>query len=131
MNPRSFSILLVEDNADTLTYLARMLALRGHRVRTAADMRTAFRAAADAEFDLLISDIELPDGTGLQLMRALRLDRAIPGIALSGFGSADDIEMSYSAGFAAHLIKPVEFRALEEVIHRLASRSPIERMVQS
>ncbi len=130
MAPRCFSILLVEDNTDTLIYLSKMLTLRGHRVRTAADLRTASQAAADAEFDLLISDIELPDGSGLQLMRTLRLDRAIPGIALSGFGSADDIEMSHSAGFAAHLIKPVDFRGLEEVIHRLASRSPIERMVQ-
>ena len=131
VTPQSFTILLVEDNADTLNYLSKMLALRGHTVRTAADLRTALQVAAETEFDLLISDIELPDGTGLQLIRALHSTRSVPGIALSGFGSSDDIEMSHSAGFAAHLIKPVDFRRLEEVIQRLAARSRVENLVRS
>jgi PAS domain S-box-containing protein len=128
---RHFTILLVEDNTDTLNYLSKMLTLRGHTVRTAADLRTAFQIAAETEFDVLISDIELPDGSGLQLIRTLRSTRAVPGIALSGFGSPDDIEMSHSAGFAAHLVKPVDFRRLEEVIQRFAARGRVEELVQS
>ncbi len=102
------TILLVEDNTDTRNFLSKMLTLRGHTVRTAADITTALQVAAETEFDLLISDIELPDGTGLQLIRTLGSTRVVPGIALSGFGSSDDIEMSQSAGFSVHLTKPVE-----------------------
>jgi PAS domain S-box-containing protein len=125
------TILLVEDNTDTRNYLSKLLTLRGHTVRTAADLTTALQVAAETEFDLLISDIELPDGTGLQLMRVLRSTRVVPGIALSGFGSSDDIEMSRSAGFSVHLTKPVDFRRLEEVIQQLAARDCVEDLVKS
>src|SRR5262249_5596690 len=80
-------VLLVEDNKDTLRYLSAMLSRRGHDVRTAATLADALRAAAGNEFDVLVSDIELPDGTGLELMARLRDDGTVPGIALSGFGS--------------------------------------------
>ncbi len=125
------TILLVEDNADTLNYLSKMLTLRGHRVHTAADFTTALQVAAEMEFDLLISDIELPDGSGLQLIRTLRSIRAIPAIALSGFGSSDDIEMSCSAGFSVHLTKPVNFLRLEEVIQHLAASRCVASLVES
>ena len=116
---RPLQILLVEDNQDTLNYLSRLLSLRGHHVQTAADMTSALQVASEAELDVIISDIELPDGTGLELMWTLRANRTIPGIALSGFGSAADIEQSHSAGFAIHLTKPVDFRRLEHSIQQL------------
>ena len=100
-----------------------MLTLRGHDVHTADSLASAIRVAAEVDFDLLISDIELPDGTGLELMWTLRPSRAVPGIALSGFGSSDDIELSRSAGFAEHLTKPVDFRRLEEAIQQVAADS--------
>ncbi|HZW34180.1 MAG TPA: histidine kinase N-terminal 7TM domain-containing protein [Isosphaeraceae bacterium] len=113
---RPLTILLVDDNADTLNYLTELLTRRGHDVRPATGVAEALRRAAETRIDLLISDIELPDGTGLQLMKELCFTCPVPGIALSGFGSSDDIELSRSAGFAIHLIKPVDFRSLEEAI---------------
>ena len=118
---RPIEILLVEDNQDTLNYLSRLLSLRGYRVHTAADLASAIQRAAEAEFDLVVSDIELPDGSGLELMWTLRATRNIPAIALSGFGSPADIEQSHSAGFAIHLTKPVDFRTLERAIGQLAA----------
>ncbi len=118
---RPLTILLVEDNADTLNYLSKMLALRGHDVHTADCLRAAIRVAAELDFDVLVSDIELSDGSGLELMWTLRSTRAVSGIALSGFGSSEDIELSRSAGFAEHLTKPVDFRMLEEAIRQAAA----------
>jgi PAS domain S-box-containing protein len=128
---QQLTILLVEDNTDTLNYLSQMLAKRGHEVRTADSLASALHVASEREFDLLISDIELPDGNGRELMWTLRSRRAVSGIALSGFGSSEDIALSRSAGFAEHLTKPVEFRRLEEVIHQVAAGSRVEGLVKS
>jgi CheY-like chemotaxis protein len=67
----------------------------------------------------LISDIGLPDGTGLDLMKTLKGDRPIKGIALSGFGMEEDVRRSREAGFHMHLIKPVSFQKLNEAIDEL------------
>jgi CheY-like chemotaxis protein len=112
--PPARSVLLVEDNADTLRYLATLLTHRGYRVRTAARLSEAEEAAAASAFDLLISDIELPDGSGLDLMRSLR--GKLVGIAVSGFGSDSDVQLSLEAGFSAHLTKPLDFARLEAAI---------------
>ena len=120
---RPVVVLVVEDNQDTLSYLSRLLSHRGYQVYTAANMASAIQRAAEAEFDLIVSDIELPDGSGLELMWRLRATRNIPAIALSGFGSPADIEQSLSAGFAIHLTKPVDFRTLERAIAQLAANT--------
>jgi CheY-like chemotaxis protein len=125
---RRLRILLVDDNADTLAFLSTMLSRRGHDVSTASDMAEALRGATEGDCDLLISDIELPDGSGLELMESIRSRKPIPGIALSGFGSAADIEQSLAAGFAVHLTKPVDFRRLERVIERIATGSAAESL---
>jgi PAS domain S-box-containing protein len=121
------SILLVEDHPDTAHIMAKLLRARGHRVRSAASVREALAAAAADPFDLLISDIGLPDGTGQQLMAELRNRRRggggdIQGIALSGFGSEEDIRKSKAAGFAEHLVKPIDFDRLTRVIAAIANR---------
>jgi signal transduction histidine kinase/ActR/RegA family two-component response regulator len=116
---RGLKVLLVEDHADIMRYLALMLRGRGHEVTTAATLAAARTAAALEAFDLLVSDIELPDGTGLELMRELGGSRRVTGIACSGFGSVEDVEQSREAGFAAHLTKPIEVRLLEETINRV------------
>jgi len=125
---RPVRILLVDDNQDTLKFLSIILARKGHDVRTASDMASALRLGSEADFDLLISDIELPDGSGLELMRTIRSSQAVPGIALSGFGSLSDIEQSRAAGFALHLTKPVDFRRLEQAIQQLAANLPAESL---
>ncbi len=119
---RPLTILLVEDNTDTLNYLSKVLTSKGNSVHTASSLDRALRVAREVDFDVLVSDIELPDGTGLELIGTLRSSRAVSGIALSGFGSTSDIEQSKSAGFAEHLTKPVDFKRLEKAIQQAAAR---------
>jgi two-component system CheB/CheR fusion protein len=110
-------ILLVDDHGDTIEMLRTILEMEGHEVRTAADVATALELAAQAEFDLLMSDLGLPDGSGHDLMRRLR-ERGLtfPGIALSGYGQEEDIQRSHEAGFAAHLTKPASRETIVEAI---------------
>jgi DNA-binding response OmpR family regulator len=115
-------LLIVEDNRDTRQFLALILSQRGHEVTTAANLAEARAALVSRDIDLLISDVELPDGTGLELMPELR-ERDVPGIAMSGFGSEEDMRLSLESGFAAHLIKPIEFTQLEAAIRRVTDRS--------
>lgn len=115
-------ILLVDDNDDTRNSLAELLTRRGYEVSGAVGVEAALRAAGSADFDLLISDIELLDGTGLQLVQALRSTHSVPAIALSGMGSFDDLELSRAAGFDLHLMKPIDMPELEEAIERVTGR---------
>jgi signal transduction histidine kinase len=120
---RPLRILLVDDHVDTCTALERLLVRRGHLVAAAHNVRSAMEAAARGSFDLLISDIALPDGTGIELMSYLRAMSGIPGIAISGFGMNGDIEKSFGAGFAEHLVKPVKMASLEAAIERVMATS--------
>jgi CheY-like chemotaxis protein len=128
---RPWKILLVEDNADTLSYLTEILTRRGHDVRTATGVAAALRVAAEVDIDLLISDIELPDGTGIQLLGALRIIHPVPAIAFSGFGSSDDVELSRTAGFVVHLLKPIAVHALEKAIEEATASPRAGSLVQS
>ncbi|AGA30469.1 hybrid sensor histidine kinase/response regulator [Singulisphaera acidiphila] len=121
---RPLKILLVEDNKETLRYLSWILAQHQHKVYTADCMWGALEVAQEDTFDLVISDIELPDGSGLELMQRLGGGLEFPGIALSGFGSEDDVQMSKAAGFSEHLTKPVDFLKLEETIYNVTSAIP-------
>ena len=115
---RSLRILLVDDHSDTCTALERLLIRRGHLVAATHNVRSAMEAVVRNHFDLLISDVALPDGTGLDLMKQVRAIRPLPGIAISGFGANGDIEKSLQAGFADHLIKPIKLETLEAAIGR-------------
>ena len=95
-----------------------LLTTEGHQVERVGDVATALEAAARGEFDLLISDLGLPDASGLELMRELRRrGLKMPGIALSGYGQEADLRNSREAGFAAHLTKPASPQRLAETIH--------------
>jgi signal transduction histidine kinase len=122
--PRPLRILLVEDHEDTLNVMAEVLELSRHEVARAADMESALRMAAGGPFDLLVSDLGLPDGSGLDLMRQVRDRYGLKGIAVSGYGTAEDVESSREAGFLEHLVKPVHPARLKEAIAR--ARSTIE-----
>jgi CheY-like chemotaxis protein len=91
----------------------------GCTVSSAGTVAGALALAAERRFDLLISDIGLPDAPGTVLMRELRARHALKGIAMSGYGRDGDLEQSRDAGFDAHLVKPVTLDALEEAIRRL------------
>jgi DNA-binding response OmpR family regulator len=113
-------LLVLEDNRDTRQFLSLVLSRSGHEVRTAASLSEARAELAARDFDLLISDVELPDGTGLELMRELTT-RGVRGIAMSGFGSEEDFRQSRESGFAAHLTKPIDITRLEAAIQQLGS----------
>ena len=117
---RPIRVLLVEDHAGTARALGRVLRRLTHEVTIAGTAAAARNAAAHAEFDLVISDLGLPDGSGLDLMRELRHRYALKGIALTGYTTAEDVELSRQAGFAEHLTKPVNLDQLCETIRRVA-----------
>ena len=117
-SPSALRILLVDDHPDTCAALERLLTLRGHHVATANSVRSAMEAGANNQFDLLISDVGLPDGNGTELLQHLRGKFAIRGIAISGFGMDSDIARSLDAGFSAHLVKPVKLEKLEAAIQQ-------------
>ena len=118
-------VLVVEDHKDTLNVLRRILENSGYAVKaceTAADAR----AAVDQQkFDVLVSDIALPDGSGLDLMRDFRQTQDLSGIALSGFGTQDDLDASKAAGFALHLTKPIDLERLREAISGLLGQKSV------
>jgi CheY-like chemotaxis protein len=102
--------------------MSRLLRERGHRVTSAGGVEAALRVADhDGPFDLVISDIGLPDGSGLELMQRIRTAGPVPGIALSGYGTEEDLRKSREAGFFTHLTKPVDFPTLEAAIRRVAA----------
>jgi CheY-like chemotaxis protein len=113
-------ILLVEDHDDTARAMARLLHLSGYTVETAGTVANAIKLCEQNEFDLLISDVGLPDGSGYDLMREVLNRRCTSkGIAVSGYGSEQDVELSIRAGFSLHLVKPVAFDTLRDAIMRV------------
>jgi signal transduction histidine kinase/CheY-like chemotaxis protein len=114
-------VLLVDDHHDTCIGMKRMLERHGYEITLAHSAEQAVEKVRTEEFDLLISDIGLPDRSGYELMREVRLNKDLPGIALSGFGSEQDVNQAREAGFAEHLTKPINFERLEKTIQTLLS----------
>src|SRR5205807_1344348 len=115
-------LLVVDDHEDTCTGLKMILERRGYDLTIAYTAEQAAEKARQENFDLLISDIGLPDRSGYELMQEMR-GRGVPGIALSGFGMEHDVNRARAAGFSEHLTKPINFERLEEVIRQLLSNS--------
>ena len=118
-------ILLVEDHADTAEILARLLRRMGHDVLQAANCQGALQLAERemrlAPIDLVMSDLGLPDGSGLDLMRELSGKYNLRGIALSGFGMDSDLAQSIAAGFSRHLTKPIDITILRATVAEMTS----------
>jgi CheY-like chemotaxis protein len=117
---KSMRILLVEDHEDTNRSLTNLLRRRGYHVQSANSVSSALQSAAEESFDLLISDIGLPDGTGIELMEKLNTEHSMVGIALTGFGMEDDVRKSRAVGFREHLVKPVDLNKLDSVLQEFA-----------
>ncbi len=115
-NPGRLNILLVEDHKDTRVCIQRLLEASSHRVTSAGTAQAALQLAETTRFDLVISDVGLPDLSGHELMRRLHARTGVPGIALSGYGMENDLEESRQAGFKYHLTKPVSFDRLKSFI---------------
>ncbi|HEV7668962.1 MAG TPA: ATP-binding protein [Thermoanaerobaculia bacterium] len=115
-------VLIVDDNLDAASSLARLLSLWGHEVREARDGTTALRIAAELRPELILLDIGLPGMNGYEVATRLRADarfRDVRIIALSGYGSEQDQARSRAAGFDAHLLKPAELSHLESILASL------------
>jgi len=113
-------VLVVEDHGDSADMLSAVLELEGHRVVKVADVATALDVIGRVRFDVLLSDLGLPDRSGLELIGELRSrGLRIPAIALSGYGQERDIQQSLAAGFVEHLVKPVNPKHLMQAIRRL------------
>lgn len=116
------SALVVDDVADVTEMLAVLLTHAGYQVVTAASARAALDAARERQFDVVISDIGMPEMNGYQLAREMRLlpgYAAVPMVAVTGYSMFDDKERSTNAGFNAHMTKPIDPRALLDLIEQL------------
>jgi CheY-like chemotaxis protein len=114
-----YKILLVDDHRDTRSSLMALLRRRGHEVSAAATCAEARALAEKESFQLLISDIGLPDGTGYELMESLRGQPGLKGIAVTGYGMAGDIDNSKTAGFSLHMTKPLRIDELMQAIAKV------------
>ena len=112
-------VLLVEDNEDNANAVSEFLRLRGYEVSVATSVAASVRAARNG-FEVLVSDIGLPDGSGLELVRVLSREHPVRAIALSGYGTPADVQRSRDAGFQCHLTKPVDPDELVEAIEQAA-----------
>jgi signal transduction histidine kinase/CheY-like chemotaxis protein len=113
-------ILLVEDHPSTLAVMKKLLEKIGHRVSTASTVADAVHLAETQTFDVLLSDLGLPDGSGLDIVRRTGLRFQGRAIALSGYGSEADVRTSHEQGFAMHLTKPVDMNAVQKALHQVA-----------
>ncbi|WP_052573884.1 response regulator [Haloferula sp. BvORR071] len=117
---RQLRILLLEDHVDTNESLTLLLEMQGHQVTQSFNVATALEFATTRDFDLLLSDLGLPDGSPGEVMKAVALRNGTMGVALSGFGMDKDVERTRGYGFRHHLVKPVDVGRLEEILHEVS-----------
>jgi hypothetical protein len=114
-------LIVVEDHANTAEGLKKFLKAVGYEVFVATDMTSALWLATSVQFDLLLSDLGLPDGTGWELLKQLNAGQSqIRAIAISAHNSPEDLKLSAEAGFVEHLAKPVSPTKLCAAIQRVA-----------
>ena len=118
---KQLRILLVEDHRDTRHAMSRLLTHFGHQTSVADSTRRAFEMMALQRFDLVLCDIGLPDGSGYDVISKAKAEGPIKGVAITGFGTDEDIRRSKEAGFDFHLIKPVDFQELRTVLEQVGA----------
>jgi CheY-like chemotaxis protein len=116
------AILLVDDHEDTVRVLERLLRLSGYEVRVARTAGEALEVAAECPCDLDVSDVGLPDRSGLELVGELKRRCGLKAVALSGFTDPADTRAAAAAGFDAHLKKPVQFDDLLTTVRQLLAQ---------
>jgi DNA-binding NtrC family response regulator len=120
--PRNRCVLIVEDHADTLRLLSRLLRLHGYAVHEAATCADALAVMEREHCGLLVSDVSLPDCSGLELMRELRQrDPEVRGLAVSGHTGPEHAKAARDAGFERYVAKPVKFDDLLHLIRGMAN----------
>lgn len=111
-----WKLLLVEDNPDAAETIAMCLEAYGYQVTHVDTCAAAVRTAQQQQFDLVLTDLGLPDGSGIDVGRAL--SRSVPVVALSGYGATPDLQRSAMAGFSGHLVKPAEPQAIHAALQK-------------
>jgi PAS domain S-box-containing protein len=114
-------ILLVEDHRDTRYALSRLLTHFGHQVSAAATTQSAFKLIASRKFDVILCDIGLPDGNGYAVVSQAKQEWPIKAVAITGFGTDQDVRRCKAAGFDFHLVKPIDFHELEQVLDQVGA----------
>ncbi|HEX4696589.1 MAG TPA: response regulator [Candidatus Udaeobacter sp.] len=118
---KSLRILVVEDHSDTLEALSRLLTRFGHEISLADRAQNALSMIDSKQFDVVLCDIALPDGSGYDVIAQAKRKQSIKAVALTGFGGIEDIERGKEAGFDFHLTKPVDFHELRTVLGQIAA----------
>jgi CheY-like chemotaxis protein len=118
---KSLRILVVEDHGETRETLSRLLSHFGHEISVADSTQQAFDIVGAKDFDVILSDIALPDGSGYDIMSELKQKKSVKGVALTGFCSDEDIRRSKEAGFDFHLSKPVDVHELRTVLGQVGA----------
>ncbi len=116
------TVLVVDDVSDVTEMLSVLLTHAGYDVVTASSALEAMALARDNHFDLVISDIGMPEMNGYELAEALRSQpgyEAVPMVAVTGYSMFDDRKRSLAAGFNAHVTKPIDPRAFLDLIQQL------------
>jgi CheY-like chemotaxis protein len=116
---KSLRILVVEDHVDTLKVLARLLNHFGHDISIADSRKSALQCLQSGKFDVLVSDIALPDGSGYEVVAEAKQQQPVKAVALTAFDGAEDVRLGREAGFDFYLSKPVDFHELRTVLDQV------------
>jgi CheY-like chemotaxis protein len=111
-------ILIVEDNEPTLMVMRKLITHLGHSVETAIDVGDAVAKLTASRFDLMLSDLGLPDGSGTDILKQTPANARPKAIALTGYGDDEDLRQTREAGFSMHLTKPINFDQLKGAIQQ-------------
>jgi CheY-like chemotaxis protein len=114
-------ILIVEDHGDTRRTLSRLLSYFGHEISVADSRQSAMQMIAAKKFDVLLSDIALPDGSGYEVVAEAKQQQGVKTVALTGFDRDEDIRRGKEAGFDFYLTKPVDFAELRTVLGQISA----------
>ncbi|MDQ2918447.1 MAG: response regulator [Verrucomicrobiota bacterium] len=125
MSQKQLRVIVVEDHADTAEGLRRFLTSIGYHVYIAPDVASARALAKAVEYDILLSDLRLPDGTGWELMQELSAEGRVPAIAMSGYNSDEDVRRSMQVGFLYHIAKPLAPETLSRALDQVAKQQRI------
>jgi CheY-like chemotaxis protein len=131
LNPAQ-RVLVVDGDPDTVAVLNRSLSHRGYSVRTASTSRDAQKVCREQRFDVVLSEVFLPDGSGLDLAKQIR--GCCPEVRLVAFtvcGTAVDRQEIYNAGFDAHLLKPATINMIvtQLDIHQSTGVHPVSHII--
>src|SRR6266581_9446889 len=118
---KSLRILLVENHGDTRQTLSRLLTHFGHQTSVADNTQSALAIVQSQKFDVVLSDIGLPDGTGYDVISQVKRKQPIKAVAITGFGTDEDVRRGKQAGFDFHLVKPIDFHELRTVLDQVGA----------